>query len=468
MKTRNILFAIALMGSITCSVAQNVTILHMKDGTTRRYTNGSKETTNIRFYEYAPSETDTPHFTTTHDNGYQATWDVNQVWMIDGKYVVGLFWQSDIPNNFQARHGVCLGTKPGLTVDDCDNKTYATDLDGYPGCHYMVIGEKWNKYMWMTINVENKEPSFYIYDKDNNRIITPLALGQTYYYRTFAECQVEENGQQKTTVMYGTEQSFKVPKLMADFGYANPARFSFDALEAFAKHFPDGVTAPTWEQMESLWNLWLSTDEAKQMDLSANISSMTFDDGQGYTINRIPDEFYNWMINLEIYIDPMDGIFEVSQYQNGQTLELEPTITPRLVSNVDASWGVPGNKYVRFEQNKTTINHSVTYRSDEVVAGVPYEIIIVFAPETVESEQLSTKVKVSANAMEDNTSDELVNSKEIPADKTTVAQVAEKYSITSMGIDLKIETRVSSAELRQKRFDRNMRIAEIRLKPVKE
>ena len=30
------------MGNMTCSVAQNVTILHMKDGTTRRFTNGTK------------------------------------------------------------------------------------------------------------------------------------------------------------------------------------------------------------------------------------------------------------------------------------------------------------------------------------------------------------------------------------------------------------------------------------------
>ena len=35
MKTKSILFAIALMGSMTCSLAQDVTILHMKDGTTR-------------------------------------------------------------------------------------------------------------------------------------------------------------------------------------------------------------------------------------------------------------------------------------------------------------------------------------------------------------------------------------------------------------------------------------------------
>lgn len=464
MKTKSILFAIALMGSMTCSVAQDVTILHMKDGTTRRFTNGSKETTSIRFYEYEP-ETDTPHFTMTHDTGYQSTWDVNQVWKIDGKYVVGLFWQSDIPNNFQARHGVCFGTKPGLTVDDCDNKTYATDLNGYPGCHYMVIGEKWKGNMEMTINVEHQEPSFYIYDNNNNRIITPLELGQTYYYRTFAECQVEQNGQQETTVLYGAEQSFKVPKLMTDFGYANPARFSSEALEAFAKHFPAGVTAPTWEQMESLWNLWLSTEEAKQIDISADISSETFDDGIGYCINRIPDEFYTWMINREIVIDPMDGIFEMSTYENHETWLEEPSVKPLWVSDVDASWGVPNNRYVRFEPQRTTMNHSVTYRCDEVVAGVPYDVIIVFAPETVESSQIPTKINVNANAVGSQSSNQLASKLEVSADKTTTFQVAEKYSITSMGMDLIIETNVSSAEVRRNMFNRIMRIANIRLIP---
>ena len=465
MKTKNILFVMALMGSMTGSVAQNVTILHMKDGTTRRFPNGTKETTSIRFYEYAPSETDTPHFTTTHDNGYQATWDVNQVWTIDGKYVVGLFWQTDIPQNFEARHGVCLGTKPGVTVDNCDHKTYATDLDGYPGCHYMVIGERWKKYMEMTINVAHKEPRFYIYDEENNRLITPLELGQTYYYRTFAECQVEENGQQETAVLYGTEQSFHVPKLMADFGYANPARFSFGAVDTFAEHFPEGVTPPTWEQMESLWNLWLTTEEARQIDLSPYISSETFDDGIGYCINRIPDEFYTWMINREIVIDPMDGIFEVSTYENYETMLAEPSVKPQWVSNVDASWGVPNNRYVRFEPQKTTMNHRVTYRSDEVVAGVPYDVIIVFAPETVESSQIPTKIDVNANAVGSASSDKLVSKLEVPADKTTTSQVAEKYRITSMGMDLIIKTNALSSELSRNRFNRIMRIAEIRLLP---
>lgn len=317
----------------------------------------------------------------------------------------------------------------------------------------------------MTINVAHREPRFFIYDEGNNRLITPLELGQTYYYRTFAECQVEQNGQQDTTVMYGTERSFKVPRLMADFGYANPVRFSFEAVDAFAEHFPEGVTPPTWEQMESLWNLWLATEEAKQIDLSPYISSETFDDGVGYCITRIPDEFYTWMINREIVIDPMDGIFEVSTFENYVTLLAEPTVKPQWVSNVDASWGVPNNRYVRFEPQKTTVNHSVTYRSDEVVAGVPYDVIIVFAPETVESSQISTKIDVNAYAVGSQSSKQLASQLEVPADETTIIQLAKNYRITSMGMDLIIKTNVSSAEIRRNRFNRIMRIAEIRLIP---
>ena len=344
----------------------------------------------------------------------------------------------------------------------CENNL---DEYRYPGCHYMVIGEKWEKYMDIPINMANKKTYIYIDDENSNRLIIPLELGQTYYYRTFAECQVERNGQKETTVMYGTERSFRVPRLMADFGYANPAKFSDEAVDAFAKHFPEDVTPPTWEQMKSLWNQWLLTEEAKQIDLSPYIASESFDDGMGYHITHIPDEFYTWMINREIVIDPMDGIFEVSSYNNYETMSAEPSVKPLWVSDVDASWGVPNNRYVRFEPQRATMNHSVTYRCDEVVAGVPYDVIIVFAPETVESSQIPTKINVNANAVGSASSDKLVSKLEVPADKTTTSQVAEKYRITSMGMDLIIETNVSSAEVRRNMFNRIMRIANIRLIP---
>jgi hypothetical protein len=171
------------------------------------------------------------------------------------------------------------------------------------------------------------------------------------------------------------------------------------------------------------------------------------------------------MINREIVIDPMDGIFEMSTYENHETWLEEPSVKPLWVSDVDASWGVPNNRYVRFEPQRTTMNHSVTYRSDEVVAGVPYDVIIVFAPETVESSQIPTKINVNANAVGSQSRKRLASKLEVSADKTTTFQVAEKYSITSMGMDLIIETNVSSAEVRRNMFNRIMRIANIRLIP---
>ena len=111
------------------------------------------------------------------------------------------------------------------------------------------------------------------------------------------------------------------------------------------------------------------------------------------------------------------------------------------------------------------MNHSVTDLNDEVVAGVPYDVIIVFAPETVESSQIPSKIDVDANAVGSESSDKLVSKLEVPADKTTTFQVAEKYSITSMGMDLTIKTNASSSEFYHNRFNRIMRIADIRLIP---
>ena len=444
MKTRNILFAIALLGNVTCAVAQDVTILHMKDGTTRRYVNGVKGATTIRFYEFSDADAPAPSITTTHGNGYQAEWSVSEVWHIDGKYVVGVNWEDDVAANFQARHGLCFGTKPNLTIDNCDQKAYAAD-SGLP-IHSMLIGEE--------------APT------NDVLIYTPLEPGMTYYYRTFAEGKAEAGGQEKPVMFYGTERSFRVPRVMADFGYFPTPQGTEAAMAAFAAHFPADVTPPTWEQIEPLWNLWRASDEGQQTDISASVTTETFDDGTGYRINSIPDEFYTWIVSREIVIDAWDGIAELSQATdaNGETID---TWSPELISNVDASWGVPGNRYVRFVPLRNSINHHVVYRSNEVVPGTPYEVTIVFAPETVDPEPLPTKVRVTANAIGSTKSETLMNSTDIPADVTTTMQVAEKYSVSSAGIDLKIDTRVSSSSA-STQYNRIVRIAEIRLKPVLE
>ena len=295
MKTRTILLIIAFMGCFTSAVAQDVTILHMKDGTTKRYTNGAKGATSIQFFDYAPAKTYAPDYTSKHENNYVAEWNVNQVCQIDGEYVVGLFWEDNLPSNFKAISGVLFGTAPGLTLDNCQEKMYATDArvqyhySGYLSfvtdehTHYMWIGSKIKKSMCMNIDGKN----FISYDTIANFIRTPLEIDHTYYYRTFSEGKALVGGEEQTVVFYGEERSFRVPRIMADFAYYPYPCATDKALAAFAAaHLPDTIAVPTWKQWEPLWNLWRATDEGKNYDLSADITTEEFDDGTGY--HQIP------------------------------------------------------------------------------------------------------------------------------------------------------------------------------------
>ena len=83
MKTRTILLIIAIMGCFASAAAPS-----------------------IQFFDYAPAKTYAPDYTSKHENNYVAEWNVNQVCRIDGEYVVGLFWEDNVPSNFKARRQV--------------------------------------------------------------------------------------------------------------------------------------------------------------------------------------------------------------------------------------------------------------------------------------------------------------------------------------------------------------------------
>lgn len=492
MKKKNILLAVALIGCMAAT-AQDVTVLHMKDGTTRRFPNGVKETTTINFFEFAPVNSYAPSYSSTHDNDYVASWDVNQVWRMDGQYIVGLFWEDNVPQNFKPRHGVCFGTKPDLSVDNCLQKAYVTDTvkisdnntarvlsEFLPSCHYMVIGQQMKESMSMTVKQNNQTygVSFGIIDSLNNRIVTPLEAGQTYYYRTFAEGQVEEQGQTKTVVFYGTERSFRVPRVMADFGYFAYIRGSEEAVAAFGTHFPDTIIAnndtlniekPTWKQMETLWNLWRASDEGKQTDLSADIATAEFDDGKGYRLNRIPDEFYTWIAQREIVIDAFDGLVEVSKTRDSSGDSVVVASVDRI-DNVDAKWDVPGGKYIRFKPEFTTLNHSATYGSDEVVPGVRYKLQVSFAPETEIANTDSTAayfLPTLINVKIGGIKTAVIQKTEIPATEAMTIEVDNCRTI-AMPLRLQYETRVASSQLRNGKYNRILRIAEARLIPIRD
>ena len=481
MKTRTILLIIAIMGCFTDVVAQDVTILHMKDGTTKRYTNGAKGATSIQFFDYAPAKTYAPDYTSKHENDYVAEWNVNQVCQIDGGYVVGLFWEDNVPSNFNAISGVLFGTAPGLTLDNCQEKKYATDAyvqyhySGYLSVvtdehtHYMWIGSKIKKSMCMNIDGKN----FISYDTIANFIRTPLEIDHTYYYRTFSEGKALVGGEEQTVVFYGEERSFRVPRIMADFAYYPYPCATDKALAAFAAaHLPDTIAVPTWKQWEPLWNLWRATDEGQNYDLSADITTEKFDDGTGYRLNRIPDEFYTWIANREIVIDPFD-VAEITRGFDSTIKDSVNIANPNYIENVDEKWGVPGGKYVRFEPVIFTVNYSVNYRNDEVVPGVRYKLQLNFPPETDE-ENMAEKypTKICVYSINGSKSDKITLPGEdkkgavtIPVTETTTIEM-DNFSTTAVGLDLRYQTAVSNAEIRRGQFNRILRIAEMRLTPV--
>ena len=483
MKKHIFLLAIGLLG-VGFATAQDVTILHMKDGTQRRYTNGLKNTTEVRFYEF-DAEKQNAYLsggTTNHENGFDQAWDVTQAWHENGQYAVAVVWVDDLPQNFQARHGLCLSSEPNVTVDHCDSLKYYSapghlTIHSWGGVnmaadhtHYIIVGKGFEK-RWITS--DNNEKGFeldvvYGYSK-GNRVDAVLQPGSTYYYRTFAEVQVEESGQTKTICLYGPEKSFRVPKVMGDAGYFPYPQGTDAAVTAFAAHFPDSVTAPTWKDMEMLWDMWRATPEGAAIDLKPSITTQEFEDGTGYRLNYIPDEFYDWMTKREVVIDAFDGLAEVSKSEDSNIHEIVQNVRVDSVDNVAASWNVAGGKYIRFTPKMSTVNVSATYRSYEVVPGLRYKLQLNFAPETVaektestEMDFLPTKVTVT-----DVKAQKAITDKhEVPVTEASTL-VVDDFCTTAAGLNLKFETNVTSVELRRHLFNRIMRIAEIQLIPVR-
>ena len=488
MNTKNIFLSVVLMVCGIGATAQDVTVLHMKNGTTKRYANGLKESIYIDFYEHTSGKTFSPDYTTTHENGYNVNWGVNYVTQLNGDYIVGLYWEDNVPVNFHAKHGICFGTEAGLTVDNCKKKVYATDAQvSVRGninsmgnisqaindhTHYMWIGPWKEKYLAMYLD----NITLVTTDTLENYITTHLEKGQTYYYRFFSEGQVIEDGQQKTVVFYDDERSFRVPRVMDDFEYYPYPQGSKAAMAGFAAAHFEGVTAPTWKQIEPLWNKWRATDEGKNIDLSADITTEQFDDGTGYRLNRIPDEFYTWMANREIVIDAFD-VAEISKYYDSSVGDSVLTVIPEKVTGIDTKWGIPGGKYIQFTPVITTTNHSFTYKSNEVIPGVRYKLCLNFAPETVIENTdttanmfLPTKIRVyfieGGQKTKIDLPTDVKNSTEISATEATSIEIG--FSTTAMGLNLQYETNVLNSDIRKKTHNRILRIAEARLIPIKD
>ncbi len=482
MNKRNLLFAMTMMVGTLAATAQDVINIHLKDGTTHSFLNNVKAVnTNMYFWSHQP-DTTTYKVPSTHDNGYTSSWNVNAVFHQNKEYLAAIFWMDDLPLAMNAKHGVCFGTKPGLTIENSDttaiyNKQNNTliaynDESRYLDAsheHYMLIGPRLFDrlssvlryiYYQHPLNTSGGPLFMRFGQNTDNFIKCPMEYGKTYFYRTFAIGEV--NG--KEVVFYGQERSFRVPQVMADADYYDRVYPTAEAQQTFKDKFFGTAQKLDWTTLEPLWDEWRATSEGASIDLKADITTQQFDDGLGYRLNRIPDEFYTWLANRTITIDAFDDLQEISMSINAQGDSI-PTAHCVAVIVTDPSWGVESGKYIRFMPVQNSMNYYAMYNGQEIIPGVNYQLQLFMAPETEypQTEEnasmfLPTKVRVTAQSQ--------YSVQEVSGTQATTITI-DNVSTNAWKQNIKVETRVSNREMNARTYNRIMRIAGMRLTPVK-
>ena len=200
-----------------------------------------------------------------------------------------------------------------------------------------------------------------------------------------------------------------------------------------------------------------------------------------WKINKL-NTFYRWII---IEAENTNAVKEVSKAANSTTNEMEPTITGeiRRVLNPKFNNKVWNNAFVEFKQNKTNVQHSVTFNIRNVLSNIGYDIYLVTAPalandsNATEANRIPTKMDctISYHDQQGETVKQVLKSKiSNNADIVDYLLLAEdfKFPTASYGltesdsqVTLEVKTNVTAPELRSKKFDRVMRIDCIMLVP---
>ena len=204
-----------------------------------------------------------------------------------------------------------------------------------------------------------------------------------------------------------------------------------------------------------------------------------------WKINKL-NTFYQWII---IEAEEGSSVKEVSKQENSTTHDMEPTIkavTRRVMSDNRFNGKVWSNAFVEFQQQKTTVNHTVTFNIRNVLSNIPYDIYLVTAPalandsNATEAERIPCKMECAIYYHDQNGETQKTSLKSSFSNNPDIVDYillsdAEKgfsfptatYGLTEAEpqITLELKTKVSSSELRTKKFDRTMRIDCIMLVP---
>lgn len=471
MNKRNILMAGTLLGGMLTAMAQSVAVFHLNNGASDNYGTDIVNGYKMYVWQYQP---DTTRNTYAYGDAQVAPYDVLYPYKSGHQYCMMLGWYESIPASFDIKAGLLVGTKPGISLDNCEWQTEGLSNFAYNNTteriyYFAMVGKPYpaigSRFHWGI--------DFYIEKEDTLRAInTVLEHGKTYYYRTYTKGYYWRNGEQESTIFYGIEKAFRVPNLMEDSELMPEALYGTvytyptpEAWAAFNQHFS---TAPDELVMGRLWARWIETDGGKQWLAGADKQRLQFDDGSLTLVSSIPDSFYQWITSREIIINSIDQIAELSYDVSAQGDTLYHC-QPVMVAQVDSKWQLPGNSYMRFDPLVNTTAPKITFNMQEsLIPDMTYKAIVTFAPETRTELSdntnlfLPTKLRIYVLDASNKQSQIGESQYEIPATEKTVVEIG---NISGMA-GLRLNSRVSNSEI-NKTFNRIMRISEIRLVPVK-
>ena len=443
MKTmkRYILFSLlALIGVVQAS-AQDITTIHLKNGTKLTFGNGRYDATDMRF--------------TTQFNEYSY---INtsliscqlQKAVASNEYACYISFHSDLLPTGNTTVALLIGTSEGLTLETAD-----AVIEGLSDIYYsfQIGAEEALEELQSPLAQEKLPIANY-----------PLQKGQTYYFRAMARIPYLKDGQQREVIVYenAAHRYFRVPLLMAECDLVPWMLTGGDAYcpsttawTTFCEqHFP-GVPEENLQMMPRLWQEWVA-DHLSEVTVS---QELTFDDGVLRVVSAVPEAFYTWLTTREVVLNRLEQIYEIRLGH-----------LDSLVTDADPKWQIPGNSYMRFVPEAATSNTDIAFRADELIPGLTYTLEAVFAPETIleNNEEnaaafRNTKLRFLGVTADDTSVSLADHAKfEIPATETTRLTVDNAIS----GY-VRLKVQVSLTVRENANYNRIVRLAELRLKPQK-
>lgn len=421
--------------------AQDVMTIHMKDGSVISFENGRHMSTNIRFWENTPEQS---QIIGSKGNYEYVIENYNH------EYAVMIKWDKNYPIPTDVtRFGLCVGVNEDLNIDNCEKliDAYADNING--PYYFQLAAEDILKEMKWTNYFQNKNPL----------TITniPLKKGQTYYCRIVSRTPYLQGGQRKESIVYGSQiLEFRIPLLMADSKIVPENLCGVDIIYPdtsawtafYQKYFPETPI----HRLSSLGRLWTKWIANHKTEVSV-CQQLTFDDGVLHLVNNIPDEFYTWITTREIVFNKPENIQSIDK-----------GFLQEIVINVDEKWQVPGNSYMRFSPRTSTDNTIVVFDAFEIIPGLPYLLEVVFAPETYEQyidDQRPTKLFIEGIADDGNKT--TIGESEYLISASEVTRLSFKDPISDF-VNLAIKLKITARQTPM--YQRVIRLAEIRLKPA--